>query len=113
MSYQTPWHDKDPGAYGHLLINRIVSGLAGGELGEYRTLQRIKRRKRSAEQQARMEQLWEKASDLDRARRSTESYEKYVAWMRLTRVQRVWDALGFKVLPAKDHDEGLRLYLEE
>lgn len=66
MTYQTPWHSKkkDPGAYGHILINRVVGGLPGPELLEYAQLQKVKRKKRTPEQQVRMEQLWDQASKL-------------------------------------------------
>lgn len=66
MTYQTPWHSKkkDPGAYGHIMINRIVGGLPRPELEEYEQLQKVKLKKRTPDQQARMEQLWDQASKL-------------------------------------------------
>ena len=56
MTYQTPWHSKkrDPGAYGHIIINEVVASLPNAELEEYERLQSVKRKKRSAEQQTRM-----------------------------------------------------------
>jgi hypothetical protein len=72
MSYQTPWHTKkkDPGAYGHIMINRIVGGLPLPELREYEQLQKVKRKKRTKEQQDRMEVLWAEATKLHSEARS-------------------------------------------
>jgi hypothetical protein len=59
MTYRTPWDQGDPGAYGHIKINEIVSYLPLPELEEYERLEVLAR---TPEQQARMEQLWGQAS---------------------------------------------------
>jgi hypothetical protein len=65
--YKTPWHDPnvDPGAFGNIMINRIVCSLSVEERHEYLAFQKIKRRRRSPEQQSRMEALWQLATELE------------------------------------------------
>jgi hypothetical protein len=72
MTHKTPWSTKkkDPGAYGHIMINRIVGGLPLSELQEYEKLEKIKPKKRTPDQQARMEVLWAEATKLHSEARS-------------------------------------------
>lgn len=65
MSDKTPWgNKKDPGAYGHLMINDTVGSLPDGERQEYRRLVAVKRKSRTLAQQTRLEELWRLGSKL-------------------------------------------------